>query len=403
MAAFKAVTDKTIANAKPGVHTVEPNLILRVSNTGSRSWIFRYSKAGKISQLGLGGYPARSLKAARDLAELLRDDVAHDRDPVERLKPKAAHTFKSYALAYIAEFESGWRNPKHRQQWRNTLTEYVYPHIGDKAVADITAGDIHGLLLPLWAVKTETATRVRMRIETVLDYAFTKEGIDRRNPARWKGNLDKLLPNPRKTAKAAGKRKSHPAPPHADVPAIMAKLRAKPNVTSALALRFQILTAARSTEVRAMTWDEVDLDAKVWRLPAHRAKNEEAHNVPLNEEAAEILKAMAERKLATSERVFPGANGGLLSDVSINKQLSAAYPGITAHGIARSSFRDWVAEKTGFSDKVAEAALNHKNPNATEAAYLRTKFYDERIKLMAAWGSHCAGNSNVVQFASKSA
>ena len=397
MAAFKAVTDKSVASAKPGVYTIEPNLILRVSNSGSRSWVFRWQSGGKIRQLGLGGYPTRSLKSARELAEELREDVANGRDPVERVKPSPAKTFKHYALAYIGEFESGWRNPKHRQQWRNTLVDYVYPHIGERTVSEISSAHIHNLLLPMWAIKTETATRVRMRIEAVLDYGFTKEGIDRRNPARWKGNLDKLLPNPRKTAKAAGKRKSHPAPPHADVPAIMAKLRAKPSIVSALALRFQILCAARSTEVRAMTWDEVDLEGRVWRLPGSRAKNGEAHNVPLNDEAAEILAYMTEHKFPDCERVFPGAKGGLLSDVSINKQLHAAYVGITAHGIARSSFRDWVAEKTGFSDKVAEAALNHVNPNATEAAYLRTKFLDERVKLMTAWGEYVASNGNVVR------
>lgn len=401
MPTMQRVTDKTIAGAKAGVHTIEPNLILRVSKTGAKSWVFRYFKAGKVSQLGLGSYPAVTLASVRETAESMRGDVAEGSNPalrLERNKPKAK-TFRTYALAYVSEHEGGWRNDKHRQQWSNTLRDYVYPHIGDKAVSEITAGDVHALLLPLWAVKTETATRLRMRIERVLNYAFTKEGIDKSNPAAWKGKLEHLLPNPRKTAETAGKRKSHAAPPWREVPAIMASLRKKPEVVSALALRFSILTAARSMEVRGLMWAEIDLEKNVWRLPAARSKNGKIHKVPLNAEAVQILEAMLARKLENSDRVFPGERGGLLSDVAINKQLKAAYPGVTAHGIARSSFRDWAAENH-FPDKVTEAALNHTNPNATEAAYLRTKFFDARVKLMEAWASFCAGISanNVGQF-----
>lgn len=406
MAGLQRVTDKTIAHAKAGVHTVEPNLILRVSKTGARSWVFRYFKAGKVTQLGLGSYPAVTLANVREIAEQMREDVAEARNPAERLdrhKPKAKN-FRTYALAYVAEHESGWRNDKHRQQWSHTLRDYVYPHIGDEAVADITADDIHQLLLPLWAVKTETATRLRMRIERVLNYAFIKEGIDKSNPAAWKGKLEHMLPNPRKLAVRLGKRKSHAAPAWREVPAIMASLRQKPEVGSALAMRFSILTAARSMEVRGLVWAEIDLAGKVWRLPGERAKNGEAHTVPLNAEAVEILEAMLARKLENSDRVFPGSRGGLLSDVAVNKSLALAARNagvtahITAHGIARSSFRDWAAENH-FPDKVAEAALNHTNPNATEAAYLRTKFFDARVKLMEAWGSYLSGRSdNVVSF-----
>lgn len=319
----------------------------------------------------------------------MRRDVEHGRDPIERVRPPVAKTFERYALAYINEFESGWKNPKHRQQWRNTLEAYAYPSIGGMPVSDITADDVHKLLLPLWATKTETATRVRMRIEAVLDYSFTKEGIDRRNPARWKGNLKTLLPNPRRVAKANGKLKSHAAPPWRDVPAIMGSLRTKPDVTSALLLRFSILTAARSMEVRGATWDEVEGD--VWTVPEHRSKNGELHRVPLNSEAREILAIQAARQVEGSNLIFPNPSGKILSDIAINKVLHAASPGITAHGIARSSFRDWIADATSFPDKIAEAALNHSNPNETEAAYLRTKFFDRRIELMQVWGDFCRG------------
>jgi integrase len=387
------------------------NLYFRVRGK-SRSWVFRFkvpqkaswAKAGEIGkpvEMGLGAYPARSLADARGVAELARSDLANDRDPRDRFKVDEAEanlpTFKQYAVEYIAANQGGWRNPKHRQQWPNTLAEYAYPHIGKKRPGEITVGDVQKLLLPLWATKTETASRVRQRIETIIDYAYVIEGIDRRNPARWKGNLDKLLPNPRKIAKANGKLKSHAAPPWQEVPGIMAKLRAKADVVSAMAMRFSILTAARSTEVRAGTWDEIDLDNAVWTIPGDRTKNEESHSVPLCAEAIQILKAMAERKHPDTNRIFPGATGGLLSDVAINKSLHAAMPGITAHGIARSSFRDWVADATNFSDKIAEAALNHKNPNETEAAYLRTKFFDRRVELMRAWGEFLTGKDNVVE------
>jgi integrase len=386
MPTFKEVTHLAIANAKPGVHTVGPNWILRVSNSGSRSWLFRYQANGTIKQIGLGGFPTRSLSAARNLVEKMREDVAKGRDPahqLDRLKPKAK-TFQTYALAYLSEFESGWKNPKHRQQWHNTLSTYVYPYIGSKPVGDITANDIHELLLPLWAVKTETGTRVRMRIEAVIDYAFTKEGIDRRNPARWKGHLKTVLPNPRKLAKP----KPHAAPPWKDVPAIMAKLRAKSDVTSALLLRWSIATAARSMEARGATWDEIS--GKVWTVPAHRTKNGELHRIPLNSEAMEILAVQASRKVDGSNLIFPNPKGKVISDVAINKVLHAAYPNITAHGIARSSFRDWVADETSYPDKIAEAALNHNNPNEIEASYLRTKFLSKRIPLMDDWGKFLA-------------
>lgn len=401
MAAFKLTQAKQVDKVGPGSYTVAPNLILRVKPTGARSWVFRYQSNGKIKELGLGaaGDKERGLAEARDISEKMRGAVRNGVDPITVLKPKhdpTAMTFEVYAAEFIDANKEGWRNKKHRQQWPNTLRDYVYPSIGKKRPGEIVVGDIQKLLLPLWAGKTETANRVRQRIETIIDYAFVIEGIDRRNPARWKGNLDKLLPNPRKVAKSAGKLKPHPAPPWQEVPAIMTKLRAKPTIVSALALRFSILTFARSTEVRAGVWSEVDMEKEVWTIPGDRTKNEEAHSVPLNSEAIEILKYMLNHKHPRTDRIFPGANGGLLSDVAINKTLHATMPGITAHGIARSSSRDWVADATGFSDKIAEAALNHKNPNETEAAYLRTKFFDKRVELMDSWGEFLLGRENVV-------
>lgn len=417
--AEKLLTDTRIKALPDGFHSDGGNLYLRVRGNG-KSWVYRYKipknaewgAAGKPVELGLGSYPARSLKDARGVAASLRGEVANGRNPALFLKPEAEApkpTFKVYATEYIDNHEGGWRNPKHRQQWRNTIVgsadgegdiePYAKP-LWDKRPGDITASHVQAMLLPLWATKTETATRVRQRVETILDYAFVKEGIDRRNPARWKGNLDKLLPPPRKITKV----KSHAAPPWRECPSIMMKLRKKPDVVSALALRFSILTCARSTEVRALVWSEIDVEAAIWTLPSERAKNDVEHTQPLNDEALEILAIMAERKRPDTDRVFPGATGGLLSDVAINKVLHAAMPGITAHGIARSSFRDWAAEN-GYPDKVAEAALNHTNPNAVEARYLRTKFFEQRIAMMKAWGEFLKGKDNVVDIgpAAKSA
>jgi integrase len=410
MAALNKLTVRLIDGLPEGFHADGGNLYLRVRGNG-KSWVFRYKipkganwgVAGKAVELGLGAYPARKLADAREVARDLRSEVVNGRDPAKFLKPddgEASKTFKQYAEAYIAEVEGTWKNLKHRQQWRNTLKDYVYPHIGGKLPASITKNDIYSLLLPLWeAGKIETCMRVRMRIETVLNYAFHDLDIDRSNPARWQGNLKISFKNvsPRTKAKSVGKLKSHAAPDWREVPAIMAKLRDKPDVVSALALRFSILTATRSMEVRAGTWDEVDMENAVWHIPGDRTKNEEAHSVPLCEEALAILAAMAERNQPDTNRLFPGSRGGLLSDVAVNKVLHAAMPGITAHGIARSSFRDWVADATSFPDKVAEAALNHKNPNETEASYLRTKFFSRRVELMKAWGDFLKGKDNVVK------
>ena len=410
MAGNKITTAREIDTVQAGSYSAAPNLLLRVKPTGARSWVFRYQFGGKVKEIGLGkaGTKERGLAEARELAEAMRKAIRNGDDPATILKPKhdpSAMTFEVYAKDYIAANKGGWRNPKHRLQWPNTLEAYAYPHIGKKRPGESVVGDSQKLLMPGWATKTETASRVRQRIETIIDYAFVIEGIDRRNPARWKGNLDKLLPKPRKVAKAAGKMKPHAAPPWQDCPAIMANLRAKPEVVSALAMRFSILTAARSTEVRGGTWDEVDLDNAVWTIPGDRTKNEESHSVPLNEEALLVLKVMADRKHPLTNRIFPGARGGILSDVAINKTLDTAIgykhrPGqtrpATAHGIARSSFRDWVADETNFSDKVGEAALNHKNPNETEASYLRTKFFDRRVSLMRAWGLFLNSQDNVI-------
>ena len=413
MAGIHLLTDTAIKAMAKDAYLADGGFLYIRKRGEGKTWVFRFKipqkatwanadEKGKAVEIGLGPYPARGLKDARREAELLRSDLANNRDPRERYKVKDEQvlTFKAIAESYIKEAEKKFRNEKHKAQWRNTLRDYVYPTLGSKAVADITRRDIEKALRPLWdAGKIETFSRVRMRIETVLNAGYHELDIDRRNPARWAGNLKISFGDvsPRAMAEELGKLKPHAAAKWQDVPAIMAKLRAKPDVMSALAMRFSILTAARSGEVRGLVWDEIDLDEGVWELPKERSKNKQPHRVPLNAEAVEILTGLKAKADPEQPRVFPGAKGGLLSDVAINKVLHAAMPGVTAHGTARSSFRDWVAEATNFPDKVAEAALNHTNPNETEAAYLLTKFFDRRVELMKAWAEFLKGKDNVVE------
>ena len=392
MAALNLLTDTQVRKAKEGYTSDGGNLYVRRRGVGI-NFVFRFkvrltarwadqAAKGKPVEIGLGPYPARSLKDARELAARLRAEIEADRNPALLLKPEAepvAKTFSDYAAELIETKKAGWRNGKHHAQWPATLSAYAYPLIGTRQPGVITVSDVQAILTPLWATKTETATRVRQRVEAVIDYAFVVEEIDRRNPARWKGNLDKIFPAPRKVA---GKVKHHAAPPWVDVPGIMAKLRERDS-TFALALRFSVLTAARSMEVRAAEWGELDLARALWNVPEGRMKGGEAHTVPLSAEALQILATAAERQrngraedALLTGRVFPGATGGLLSDVAINKTLHAVMPDITAHGLARSCFRDWGAEATSFPSAVLEAALAHKNTNRVEAAYLRTHFLE---------------------------
>jgi integrase len=244
----------------------------------------------------------------------------------------------------------------------------------------------------MWATKTETATRVRQRIEAVIDYAIVDEGAHGRyNPARWKGNLDHVLPAASKVAT----RVHHAAAKYSDVPSILSALREK-DFLSAYCLRFIILTAVRSGEARGALWSEIDMQAKTWTIPAARMKARVLHRVPLCDEAMQILNTMQTWRLNEAERVFNGAKGGLLADVSVNKMLHAISPDVTVHGF-RSSFRMWGAETTSYPSAVLEAALAHVNPNEIEATYQRSDLFDIRVKLMSAWGSYCNDQSSVVQ------
>ena len=377
-----------------GFHSDGGNLYLRVKETGARSWVFRYKLAGKVREMGIGSKDDRSLAGARKLAGDMRTALADGRDPAELLirRDTTAMTFADYAVELIETKRPSWRNAKHAAQWTATLRQYASPTIGKKLPADVTLADVKAILLPMWATKTETATRLRQRIEAVLDYAAVHEKAHGRyNPARWKANLDMVLPAARKVTK----RVHHAAAPYADVPSILSALRDK-DFLSAYCLRFTILTAARSGEARGAMWNEIDMAAKTWTIPEHRMKAGVLQRVPLCDEVMEILVKMREWRMGDSERVFMGGRGGLLSDVAINKTLHSIAPDVTVHGF-RSSFRMWGAETTSYPSAVLEAALAHVNPNEVEASYQRSDLFERRRELMLAWGNYCSIKGNVIQ------
>ncbi|MDP2230317.1 site-specific integrase [Methylotenera sp.] len=391
---IELITPISVKTLPAGFHSDGGNLYLRVKDTGARSWVFRYKQAGKVTEIGLGALTSRSLKQARELAGKMRTAVKEGKNPVPLVKVKSdapAKTFKDYALELIESKRAGWRNAKHAQQWENTLEQFTYSKIGAKLPADISLADVKSILLPMWATTTETAVRLRGRIESVLDYAAVHEDADRRNPARWKGNLDKVLPPPRKVTKVI----HHPAASYNEVPDIMSRLRNK-DTASAYNLRFTILTAARSGESRGALWSEIDTKAKVWTIPAERMKAGREHKVPLCDEAIEILAIMKTWNIKNSDIVFIGGREKHLSDVAINKTLHAINPNVTVHGF-RSTFRVWGAETTSTPSAVLELALAHVNQNEVEAAYQRSDLFERRRDLMTTWGNYCKTKGNIVQ------
>lgn len=377
-----------------GSHADGGNLYLRVKDTGARSWVFRYKLAGKVTELGIGSKADRSLAQARKLAGEMRTALADGKNPAEliyRFDTKAM-TFADYAAELIETKRPGWRNLKHAEQWTMTLQTYAYPSIGGKLPADVSLADVLSILKSMWTNKTETAVRLRGRIEAVLDNAAVHEKAHGRyNPARWKGNLDQVLPAARKVTKHV----HHAAAPYSDVAGIMSALRDK-DFLSAYCLRFTILTAARSGEARGALWNEINLTSKTWTIPAHRMKADKPHRVPLCNEAVQILMKMQEWRINDSERVFAGGRGGLLSDVAVNKTLHSIAPDVTVHGF-RSSFRDWGAETTAYPSAALESALAHVNQNQVEAAYQRSDLFDRRRELMQAWGNYCVSKGNVIK------
>lgn len=284
------------------------------------------------------------------------------------------------AERYIADNQDNWRNAKHRQQWQNTLTTYVYPVVGDVPVSEVGKAHVLQILEPIWKTKPETASRLRGRIETVLDAATARELRSGENPARWRGHLAHVLPKRSRLTRG-----HHRAIAYADLPAFMEALRSR-RAMAALALEFTVLTAARTGEVIGATWDEIDLVKKVWTIPAHRMKAAREHRVPLSARAVEILEGL--KPLGTSY-IFTGQRGGKLSGMAMAMLLRRMDTSATAHGF-RSAFRDWAAECTGYPNEVCEAALAHTIENRVEAAYRRGDLFEKRSRLMEDWDGYCA-------------
>lgn len=379
----------------PGYHHDGGGLYLRVSPTGSKSWILRYSLAGRRPEMGLGPFPDVSLAAARKAAQDARALVKAGHDPIatrdavierQRLERARALTFDEAADQYITAHENAkkWRNAKHRQQWRNTLKTYASPVIGSASVADITTADITRILDPIWTTKPETASRLRGRIERIMGWATVRGYRTGDNPARWLGHLKEAYAD--RSAKRSVKH--HAAVAIDALPATYARLRQSAGM-AALAVRFVILTAARAGEVAGATWSEIDLEANVWTIPAERMKANREHRVPLSVEAQEILRIRAQTKVG--ELVFPGwKTGSALSLASLSKALRVAGGGsATVHGF-RSTFRDWAAERTDYPRDVAEMALAHTIGSKVEAAYRRGDLMTKRTAMMQEWAIFAA-------------
>ncbi len=376
---------------KPGMYGDGKGLYLRVTGPSARSWAFRYMRDRKAHELGLGPYPDISLAEARKRATETRQLLATGKDPLaEKAALKAALaaevakavTFKHAALRYIEAHKAGWKNAKHAAQWQATLETYAFPVIGQTPVQSVDTGLILNVLEPIWTAKTETASRLRGRIESVLDWARVRGHREGDNPARWRGHLDQLLAAPSKVQRV----QHHAALPYAELPKFMSALRKQDSV-SARALEFAILTAARTGEVLGANWSEIDLGEKVWTVPVERMKAGREHRVPLSARAVEVLTGLHAAK--SSEFVFAGPGGRPLSNMALLMLLRRMGRGdLTAHGF-RSTFRDWCAERTSFPAEVAEMALAHSVGDKVEAAYRRGNLFIKRRELMDAWASEC--------------
>jgi len=387
------LTDLKVKRTKaPGMYADGGSLYLRVAEGGSKQWIFRYVSGGRLRDMGIGPCHTLTLAEARERATAARklrldgiDPIAHKH--AQRAAGVAAAakamTFRQCAEGFIRDNEKKWDSVKHRDQWKTTLEKYVYPTLGNLPVASIDTPLVLKVVKPLWERIPETASRVRGRIEQVLGWATVHHYRSGDNPARWSGLLEHALPSRRDVAKV----EHYAALPYAQIPAFMAKLRQDSSVGTRC-LEFIALTAARLGEANGATWDEIDLDARLWTVPARRMKGKKEHRVPLSDAAIAVLKSM--HVIRRSDYVFPGARKGRPIGENtmgrIGKQ--AAGGDITTHGL-RSSFRDWAAERTSFPREVAEMALAHAIPNAVEAAYRRGDLFEKRRRLMDAWAEFC--------------
>jgi len=399
-----------IKHAKEGMHSDGNGLYLRVQASGAKSWIFRYQINGRRREMGIGTLEHTAAPEARAEAAKLTALVRSGIDPIEKRKQEQAAaraaaraaeaqavTFGMAAAEYIATHKAGWKNEKHGQQWENTIATYANPIIGAKSVALVSTEDVLKILKPIWTTKTETASRLRSRIELILSYAKAMKWREGENPAMWRGHLDALLPPPTKLKKV----RHHPALPYAQVPEFMAELR-KLKGSGARALEFAILTATRSGEARLAQWHEIDLEKRLWTIPAERMKAEREHWVPLSAQAIALIKTLP--RIEGNNYLFPGDRDKKpLSDMTLtaitrrmNETEGDAPPKwidptngaqIVPHGF-RSTFRDWAAEVGHYPREMAEHALAHSLPDRVEAAYHRGTMLERRAPMMQRWADY---------------
>ena len=361
----------------------------------AKYWIYRTAKGGKRTDLSLGKFPDVGVAEARKKASALALEVnslghapTRAKTPPEAVLSKAEVVFQDFAQALVQDMSPQWKNSKHASQWANTLRDYAYPIIGQKPLGEVTTEDILLILKPIWQTKTETATRLRGRVEKVLAAATIKGHRTGVNPAQWRGHLDCLLPQPKKLQKV----KHHPALPFEELPNFIEQLQGRRSI-SALALEFCILTTSRTSEVLLAKWSEVG--EAVWKIPAERMKAGKEHIVPLSERALQILKLAKQHDLE-SEYIFSNGQRPLsnMSLLTLLKRMGFGH--ITTHGF-RSTFRDWVSEVTDFSPEVAEMCLAHTIGNKVEAAYRRGNLLEKRKKLLDVWGDYCVKKPLKVQ------
>lgn len=372
----------------PGLHHVGgvPNLALLISKSGSRSWILRYSINGKRRDMGLGKYPEVSLSEARKIAldkrHLLRngiDPIIQRQENLDRIRLESKKTiiFRDAAEQYIAIHRSGWKSSKHEAQWRSTLKNHAYPTIGNKVVRHIDNQQILKVLEPIWSETTETASRIRHRIENILDWCKIQGYRDGDNPASWNGNLKALLPSPKKIKKV----RRHPALAWKKCPDFFSNLSCREGI-SINALQLCILTACRSNEIRGARWSEFDLENTIWIIPASRMKAGVEHRIPLSSQVMKLLRNTP--RFEGQDLLFPNSQGKPLSDMALLQAVRQVDSVVTVHGF-RSTFRDWAGEATYHPKEVAEYALAHRLEDQTEAAYARGDLFDKRRFLMNDW------------------
>ena len=378
---------------EPGYYCDGAGLYLQIAKGGSKSWVLRYTVNGRAREMGLGSFTTFSVGEARKRAAEQRKSLSDGIDPIEarrgtllerRLAAAKVITFDKAAEGFIEANESGWRSAKHGEQWRNTLTTYASPVIGDLPVSTITTALVMKILQPIWSTKTETATRVRGRIEKVLDWAKVQGYRSGDNPAAWKGNLAEALPKPSKVANAG----HHAALPWVEMGTFMHDLRAMHGAGS-LATQLIILTATRTSEVIESTWDEFDLEAGLWTIPKERMKGFREHRVPLSPQALAVL-ATIKVDNKPSPFVFPSAKPDRaisnMTCLAVLKRMGRS--DLTVHGF-RSTFRDWAAESTAYPRDVCEMALAHAIEDKVEAAYRRGELLAKRTRLMSEWATFC--------------